>query len=113
MAFRVDLGEMRSRVNILRLNPGTDEEGTPTENPVDIFGGKVWCKWVWTHGTEVFDDLRAEIRNTATLTMHYSPKVKGTDIVMFQGDRYEIISLNNVVENNAYLEIKVKRIEKA
>lgn len=114
MASRADIGEMRTVIHIKRITAGSDSEGTPTEVLTDIFGGgKVWCKWVWNHGTEALESERTEHTEKAVVTMHYSPLVRQTDLVFRGSDRYEITSYNNVEDRNEYLELFLERTVKA
>lgn len=109
MARMADIGQMRTKINIIRLTKGRDVEGTPTEVQTDLFGGAVWCKWVWEHGSQIMDELRVETTEKATVTMHWSDKPSVEDIVMKGNDRYEIVAMNNVEETNRYLELYVRR----
>ena len=83
------------------------------EKEMNIFGeGKcVRAKWVNAHGTDSFVALQMKLREPATITCRYSPKIK-VDQVVYRGDDpkpFEIISIDNVEERNQWLEIKVQR----
>lgn len=70
------------------------------------------CKWVNAHGYEVFQTMQLEIREPATITTRYSPKLLDPKLVVYKASDpmpYEIISIDNVEEQNEWLEIKVQR----
>ena len=115
MASRIDIGMMRTKVHFYEPRPSRSSTGQPIENPVDVFGGAVWCKWVTQHGSEVFEDMRTEAVDQATITMHYSPKVNVKQFVTRKNkitgedERYEIVSINDVEDKNQFLEVYVRR----
>lgn len=122
MAKAVLAGQMRTRVTIKKLISGINENGYPIENWVDVFGGKVWGLWTNTHGLEVYDAMRLEVKGAVTLTMRYSPLVDVRCRVWWETDAdiindaernqraYEIVSIDNVGDGRVFLEIKLKRV---
>lgn len=119
MAKQARAGELRTLVYFRRVVRGTDEEGYPkTESEEPVFGRDgdvqdipVHCKWVNAHGTEAFTAMQLQLREPATLTMRYSPKIDSTLLVYRRGDPrpYEIISVDNVEDRGKWLELKVQR----
>lgn len=119
MAKRARAGELRTLVYFRRAVRGTDEEGYPLpdreEHVFELDGGGrevgVHCKWVNAHGSEVFSSMQLQLREPATLTMRYSPRIDSTLLVYRRGDPrpYEIISVDNVEDRGKWLEIKVQR----
>lgn len=117
MSKSANPGELRTPVYFMRHKKETDDDGDHADSLVNVFGENVSvrCKWVNAHGTEVFDALTLQLREPATITCRYSPLIdrtldvrKGTDPAL-----YEIISIDNVQEQNRWLEIKVQRKEAA
>lgn len=85
------------------------------EQTVNVFGedAPLMCKWVNAHGSDAYIAMQLQVREPATLTCRYSPLIK-PDCLIFKGSDtkpYEIESIDNVEECNAWLEIKVKRRE--
>lgn len=124
MAKEAKSGEMRTRITVQALTTGIDAEGFPTEEWTDVFGGeKAWCKWVNPHGTEVYEHMRLDLGDAATITMRYTPLIdvrcrifKDYEPVGGPEDdekAYEIISIDNVEDMRKILEIKVRRVVKA
>ena len=131
MSKYANAGALRTPVRFMRVTRETDSEGYPVETRENVFGGDqcVYCEWVNAHGTETFAAMQLELKEPATLTMRYSPLIDETLLVYKDseyraaeqaGDEqtvvaaleracYEIISLDNVEEQNTWMEIKVQR----
>ncbi len=111
MAKQALAGQMRTKITVKALTPGMDADGYPTEVWTDVFGGKVWCLWVNAHGTELYETMRLDLKEVATITMRYSDKVNQRCQILRESDPepYEIISIDNVEDARKFLEIKVKR----
>ena len=105
------IGEMHTKITVKSLTTGIDADGYPTETWTDVFGGKVWCNWKNAHGQELYDTMRLDLKEVATITMRYSDKVNERCRIWREAetDAYEIISIDNVDDARQWLEIKVKR----
>lgn len=113
MSKSANPGELRTRARFVIFERATDPEGYPMEAERNVFGeGKsVMVKWVNAHGTDAFTAMQLELREPATVTMRYSGFVTHQCLV-YKGDDpvpYEIISIDNVEERGAWLELKVQR----
>ena len=114
MSKYANAGELRTPVYFKKITDReTDSEGFEKGTETNVFGeGKpVRVKWVNAHGTDVFAAMTLQLREPATITMRYSPKVT-VDMLVYKGNDpkpYEIISIDNVEERNRWLEIKVQR----
>lgn len=118
MSKSANAGELRTKVYFKQVVHGTDDDAVTTEKEVNIFGTDesgndipVRVKWVNAHGTDAFTAMQLKLREPATLTMRYSPKIK-PDLVVYKGSDnapFEIISIDNVEERCRWLEIKVQR----
>ena len=107
-------GEMRTAVEFRQIQRTHDNDGFPIEEAVNVFGpgAAVMVKWVNAHGNESFIAMQLELREPATLTMRYSPRINRELLVFRRGDPdpYEIISIDNVEQRGEWLEIKVQRL---
>ncbi|MBQ8616388.1 MAG: head-tail adaptor protein [Clostridia bacterium] len=117
MSKSANAGELRTPVYVKRIVRTRDEDGYPHEEMVNVFGESVTLrvKWVNVHGSDAYIAMQQQIREPATLTSRYSPRIKN-DCLIFKGDDpqpFEIESIDNVEERNEWLEIKVKRREEA
>lgn len=103
------IGEMHTKITVKALTPGMDADGYPTEKWTDVF--TVWCNWKNAHGTELYETMRLDLKEVATITMRYSDKINQRCQIFRESDTepYEIISIDNVEDKRRFLEIKVKR----
>jgi head-tail adaptor len=118
MAKFASIGEMRTKITVKLPTKGVDVDGFATETTSDVFPGKVWCKWVWQHGNEVFENMRLGLGQVATITMPYTDKITPRCKIWREGETgdakaWEIISIDNVEEARKFLEIKIRRGVKA
>lgn len=117
MSKSANAGELRTPVFFMRVDRADDDEGYSAQQKANVFGpGKVVrVKWVNAHGSDAFIALQMKLREPATITCRYSPKITPELLVYRSSDPkpYEIISIDNVEERNQWLEIKVQRKVKA
>lgn len=111
MAKTVTAGQMRTQITVKRLTSGVDADGFPTETWEPVFSAPVRCLWVNAHGSEVFEHLRMDLKEVATITTRYSPLIDVRCRIWHESDPlpYEIISIDNVEDARRFLEIKVRR----
>ena len=113
MSKQVNAGQLKTPVSFTRLEKQTDEEGVTGVREVNVFGEgeTVRCQWVNAHGSEVFTAMQLQLTEPATVTCRYSPRIT-RDLIVYKGTDpkpYEIVSIDNVEEQNRWMEIKVKR----
>lgn len=117
MSKSANAGELRTPITVMSVSKPTDDEGYDSYVETNVFGtgAVLMCKWVNAHGTEVFAAAQLQLREPATVTVRYSPKIDRTCLIYRGSDPepYEIISIDNVEERDAWLEIKVQRKEAA
>lgn len=119
MAKRAGAGGLRTKIQVFDLlrdengDAALDEDGYPVVVPVNVFGeGQTrYCKWVNAWGSEVYAARQAGVTEPATLTLRYTPKITTTCIIYRGKDPkpYEVISVNDVEDRHAWLEVKVQR----
>lgn len=114
MSKSANPGELRTKVFFIKNSRAKDREGYFTDVEINVFGAGIpcMCKWVNAHGNEIFQTMQLEIREPATITTRYSPKLCDPKLTVYKADDpmpYEIISIDNVEERNKWLEIKVQR----
>lgn len=117
MSKSANAGELRTPVFFMRANSSDDSEGYSMGKAENVFGNgnSVRVKWVNAHGSDAFIALQMQLREPATITCRYSPKIT-PDLVVYRGNDpkpFEVISIDNVEERNQWLEIKVQRKVKA
>jgi len=118
MSKSANAGELRTAVYFKRLERTVNDNGFPVEVEVNVFGPDtaVMCKWVNAHGSEVFTAMQLQLRDPATLTVRYSTLLDDVTLIIYRGndpEPYEVISVDNVEQQNVWLEIKCQRRVKA
>lgn len=117
MSKSANAGELRTNCYFTEVKRNSDSEGYPQNVYTNVFGEgiAVKCKWVNAHGAEVVTALQMELREPATLTLRYSPKIHSKLVVFRESDikPYEIISVDDVEDRHVWLELKVQRMEGA
>lgn len=113
MSKSANSGELRTPVYFKKISRGYTANRVPTEIEENVFGEGtfVMAKWVNAHGTDALVAMQMSMRDPATLTVRYSPKIDNRLIVYCGADPepYEIVSIDNVEMRNQWLEIKVQR----
>lgn len=122
MAKQANAGELNTRVRFIRQAKTINENGFPVHTEMDVFGEPVWCKWVWAHGSEVFEHMRLQLGQVATLTMYATPLVTVDCKVILEDEEqltganlgmFDVVSIDSVENRGRFMEIKVKRKVKA
>lgn len=128
-------GEMRTPVFFMKVERTTNANGYSAEVETSIFqkdGVPVpaYGKWVNIHGSEVFTAMQLQLRDPVTFTTRHSPQYNQY-LIAYNGSeykaalaainggtpsekalapiRYEVISVDNVEDKNAWCEIKLQR----
>ena len=116
MARQASAGELRTRIYVLdraELPQETDSIGNRSCDTSGLLerGRRFWCKWVNAYGNEVYAARQAQVQEPATLTLRYTPYITPTCLLCRRGDRvyFEVISVNDVENRHAWLEVKVQR----
>lgn len=114
------VGEMRTRIRILAPTYANDSEGYKNPSYANIYPDDrtIRCKWVSAFGVEAVQAQSLGLKDAATLTLRYDPRVHGDCIVQLgEGENkklYEIISPpNDIGDRHRFMELRVKRREKA
>ena len=114
MSKRANAGEMRTLIRIMQRMETVNDNGFSEESWVNAYGEGCYlrCKWVNSHGSEVFSrDSYAE-RRTATATMRYSPLADDGKLVVFlygDPDPWEVVNVDNVGQRNQWLELSLQK----
>lgn len=121
MASKATPGEMRTRIRILAPTYNEDYEGYKNPSYANIYPDDrvIRCKWTSAFGTEALQAQSLGLREPATLTLRYNPRITAECIVVKAGDdpkkqAYELVSPpNDVGGAHRWMELKVKRRVKA
>lgn len=126
-------GELRTPVIVLEAIETRNDNGYLVKEWNNAFGAAyIKVKWVNLHGTEAWQQMSHELKEPATLTCRYSPKITELSRILQISDHeryenlisegkeleaeelcYEVLSLDNVEQKNEWLEIRVQRWTRA
>lgn len=119
MAKYANSGEMRTRLQFMRMSRTVDNDGNAQDTPVNVFGEGVYVYAKWVNAMSGNEAIKEEwinqellARNPATATCRYSPLLLDETLLIYlEGDPipYEIISVENVNQLNTWIEIKARR----
>ena len=116
MASKANPGQMRTIIRILRPSDAPDAAGYANPGYVNIYPDNraIHCKWVSAFGAEAMQAGSLGIKDMATLTLRFDPRVT-PECIITRGDgeaarTYEIISQpNDVADAHRWMELRVKR----
>lgn len=100
-------GELRTPIKVKAYTETTDADGYPVKGLTLVLSA--WCRWKNVHGQEVYTAQQLGLVDAATLMMRYSALVTPTCVICRGDDVFDIISIDNIEQRDAWLEIKVKR----
>jgi len=115
MSKNANAGELRTAVFFKKIVRTTNKNGFQEETQENVFSdaaAPVMCKWVNAHGSEVFSAMQQQLKDPATLTLRYSPALDDETLILYREqdpEPFEVISIDNVEQQNTWLEIKVQR----
>lgn len=120
MAKEARPGELRTRIRILapKDNPSGGGYRNPAYENIYPDGRTIRCKWVAAFGAEAVQAQSLGLKETATLTLRYNPKIT-SDCIVTTGDgesvkTYDLMSPpNDVGGAHRWMELRVKRRAKA
>lgn len=113
IAKAANAGDLRTWIAVFSPSKTTDASGYKLREYHNAFGEGVYlpCKWVNAYGSEAIDANRYGLGELATLTLRYTPLLTPVCRIYRNGDTlyYDVISVNNVEERGAWLEVKIAR----
>lgn len=120
MARSATPGEMRTKIRILSPTDHKDSERYRNVSYSNIYSDDrtISCKWVSAFGAEAVQAHSLGLKEVATLTLRYDPRIT-SDCVVTTGKGetlrvYDLMSApNDVGGAHRFLELKVKRRVKA
>lgn len=104
------IGDLRHRITLQKYISTIDEEGFTTQTWQDV--ATVWAAVENLYGREYWEAATIQAENTVKFTIRYRKDLSSDMRIKFQGQHYEIISIDNIKYKNEYIEIKAKAVEK-
>lgn len=107
-------GAMRTRIIVCDRAVAQDADGYETPDFDNIYpeGIALRCQWQNAFGADALEAEKLGLTDSATLTMRFDPRVDPTCILFRDRDPrpFEVISVNNVLDQGRYMEVRVKRM---
>ncbi|WP_026486812.1 phage head closure protein [Caldanaerobius polysaccharolyticus] len=97
-------GLLRHRITLQKKIDVTDGEGFTKQDWQDV--STVWAAVENLHGREYWEAAAIQAENTVKFTIRYCLDVDQSMRIIFRGEAYEIIAIDNIKYCNEYLEIK-------
>ncbi len=105
------LGLMNKKAQIIGLTKGTDSDGFYTESTSVLANIRVFVEG--RHGSEKWANLSAFSEATDLFRFRAIPSLEVTTkhYIIFEGKRYDILSVENVKGRGMYIEVLARRVE--
>jgi SPP1 family predicted phage head-tail adaptor len=105
----INPGEMRTPITFESRTVSIETGGFQVPGWATI--AEVWARWTNVHGSEVWAAASMQARQPATVLARYREDVDLTCAVSMGGNRYEILSIDDIQQRGEYMELKVQRME--
>lgn len=102
----MNIGQLRHRIEFQRLENTFDNEGFPKEEYVTF--QKSWSDINDLYGKEYWDSKQQLSENITVFYTRYYKNIDTNCYILFKGQRYEIIEIDNIKYLNKELKIKTK-----
>lgn len=102
----MNIGQLRHRIEFQRLENTFDDEGFPKEEYVTF--QKSWSDVNDLYGKEYWDSKQQLSENITIFYTRYYKNIDTNCYILFKGQRYEIIEIDNIKYLNKELKIKTK-----
>jgi len=102
-------GELRTSVLFQSSALTQDAGGAQVPAYTDLDTAKV--KWVNAHGNEAVSADAAKSSQRATVTRRYHSAVDETTFIVKDGQRWQVISVDDIQLRHEYMELVVERVK--
>lgn len=120
MAKKAHIGSINTKIYVKRPEHQKNPDGSREELLVNVFGegGYRYCAWKNMHGRDRVEAYKFGLGNLATLTMRFSPLITPECLIFTsdtenRSDAWKIEDVDDVENRHAWIEIFIKRGERA
>lgn len=107
--FNINISEFKHQITIQRYQKIKDEDNRLVEKWTNLCNSR--AKILWTRGSEYIESYGTNSEVEATFYIRFNYKsITPKDRLIYKGETYDIIYVNNVQESNRYYEIKAKKV---
>lgn len=104
------MADKRTKIDILKLTPGQNSYGEPTDEWLPITDKKIWASKDPILGNEYFNAMATQTKVDVKFRMHYIKSVTNDMRVQDDEGIYEILSAINVKSLNRELLMYCKKV---
>lgn len=104
--IHVDAGQLRTPVTVLKIDSVTYTDGFSAVDTSDALGYALYCQWIEAHGRDA--QPTAHLRR-ATIRCRYDPHIALDCLIDLRGERWEILSAENIRERGHWMELQLQR----
>lgn len=105
----INPGELRTPITLKKRTVTTDAGGFKKE--VYASAATVYARWQNAHGSEVWTADMAGAIAPATVLIRFVSGLDESCVVVKDDQIFEIVSIDNIMERNEYIELKVRRLK--
>lgn len=103
----IDIGKMNRRIDIVEAGQISDGAGGFEDSFIVI--KTVWGDIRTVGGREYIQAKQAQAEITHKVTMRYTSEINHSNLLSFNGNKYDIQYIINIDEENKFLELHVLR----
>lgn len=104
--IHLDAGQLRTPVTVLKIEAVNFTDGFSDVVTSDALGYTLYVQWIEAHGR---DAEPLDHQRRATLRCRYDPSITTDCLIEYQGERWEILSAENIRDRGHWMELQLKR----
>jgi SPP1 family predicted phage head-tail adaptor len=104
----INPGELRTPITIQVSTIVEDAGGAQKPEWSDL--ADVFAKWTNVHGQEVWASQSVQAQKPATVLIRYLAGVDTQSSILKDGERYQVVSVDDMQDRHEYMELKVKLV---
>ena len=109
--FSMNAGEFRYKITVLRPMIVKDDDNIPVQKEVELFTTKAKITNVRGSEAQIGQGNIYKQEKRVHFRVARNNPVAQKDIILFNGQKYNITYVNNIEEANRYYEIKLELVE--
>ena len=102
-------GELRTKVQFDTPTFVTDAGGAQSVTWAKL--DEPYVKWINAHGQEAVNSDAFKTTRRATVTRRYSASVTETTSILKDGERWQVISIDDIQNRHEYMELVVESVK--
>lgn len=108
--YRPNIGNMSKKISIGHMDKIINDNGFMEETFIEDFKAYAFVKNL--HAKEFWEAKQNNLEHTVKFLVRFNSKIDYDKYIKFNGKLYEILFIDNIDYQNAYIEIKANTIER-